>query len=173
MVVVFSSFLLNDERVVNLFGFGLAVAIAIDATVVRLVLVPATMAVAGRAAWYMPRWLDRILPRISHASEPPDPIESELEEIVSAEESGVGRGSAPALDGSAGTHLEAGTPHLEPAEALRALEHALAESRELEERHIRLQREHAALQEQYDALVGALATLRSVGTLDPRSRDRT
>lgn len=64
MVVVFSSFLLNDDRVVNLFGFGLAVAITIDATIVRLVLVPALMAVAGRFAWYLPLWLDRRLPRI-------------------------------------------------------------------------------------------------------------
>ena len=64
MVVVFLSFLLNDQRVVNLFGFGLAVAIAIDATVVRLVLVPAAMAIAGRRAWWIPRWLDRILPRV-------------------------------------------------------------------------------------------------------------
>ena len=64
MVVVFASFLLNDDRVVNLFGFGLAVAIAIDATIVRLVLVPALMAVAGRVAWYMPRWMDRLLPKI-------------------------------------------------------------------------------------------------------------
>lgn len=64
MVVVFASFLLNDDRVVNLFGFGLAVAIAIDATLVRLVLVPAVMAVAGRVAWYMPRWINRLLPRI-------------------------------------------------------------------------------------------------------------
>ncbi len=68
MVVVFSSFLLNDERVVNLFGFGLAVAIAVDATVVRLVLVPAAMAIAGRAAWYMPRWLDRLLPQVLDGS---------------------------------------------------------------------------------------------------------
>ncbi len=67
MVVVFASFLLNEERVVNLFGFGLAVAIAIDATVVRLVLVPALMAVAGSRAWYLPRWLDRLLPRIRPA----------------------------------------------------------------------------------------------------------
>ncbi|HZM53654.1 MAG TPA: MMPL family transporter [Acidimicrobiales bacterium] len=63
MVVVFASFLLNDQRVVNLFGFGLAVAIAIDATVVRMVLVPAAMSIAGRRAWYLPAWLDRLLPR--------------------------------------------------------------------------------------------------------------
>ncbi|WP_162891186.1 MMPL family transporter [Aeromicrobium sp. A1-2] len=63
MVVVFASFLLNDQRVVNLFGFGLAVAIAIDATIVRMVLVPAAMSIAGRWAWYLPAWLDRLLPR--------------------------------------------------------------------------------------------------------------
>jgi putative drug exporter of the RND superfamily len=169
MVVVFSSFLLNDERVVNLFGFGLAVAIAIDATVVRLVLVPATMAVAGRAAWWMPRWLDRILPRIAHAPEPPDPIESELEEIVTAGSDGR-RDGAGAHDGSTPPDGGAAPPPLEATEALRALERALAESRELEERHVRLQREHAALQEQYDAVVGALRTLQSVNTPDPRRR---
>ncbi|MBQ0986788.1 MMPL family transporter [Streptomyces sp. F63] len=64
MVVVFGSFQLNDQRVVNLFGFGLAVAIAIDATLVRLVLVPSVMAVLGRAAWWMPRPLQRLLPRL-------------------------------------------------------------------------------------------------------------
>lgn len=81
MVVVFLSFLLNDQRVVNLFGFGLAVAIAIDATLVRLVLVPAAMAIAGRRAWWIPRWLDRILPRVH--LEPPvlDPFESELDAL--------------------------------------------------------------------------------------------
>lgn len=68
MVAVFASFLLHDDRVVNLFGFGLAVAIAIDATIVRLVLVPALMAVAGRFAWYLPRGLDRRLPRIERAA---------------------------------------------------------------------------------------------------------
>lgn len=79
MVVVFASFLLNDDRTVNLFGFGLAVAIAIDATIVRLVLVPAVMAIAGRTAWYMPRWMDRLLPRIGHEPNPTDPFEDELE----------------------------------------------------------------------------------------------
>ena len=64
MVIVFLSFLLNDQRVVNLFGFGLAFAILVDATVVRLVLVPSTMGLAGRANWWMPRWLDRLLPHL-------------------------------------------------------------------------------------------------------------
>jgi RND superfamily putative drug exporter len=73
MVIVFLSFLLNDQRVVNLFGFGLAFAILVDATVVRLVLVPATMDLAGRANWWMPRWLDRILPRLAPEPEPGRP----------------------------------------------------------------------------------------------------
>ena len=81
MVVVFLSFLLNDQRVVNLFGFGLAVAIAIDATLVRLVLVPAAMALADRRAWWIPQWLDRWLPRI--ALEPPtqDPFQDEVDAL--------------------------------------------------------------------------------------------
>ena len=65
MVIVFLSFLLNDQRVVNLFGFGLAFAILVDATIVRLILVPSTMDLAGRANWWMPRWLDRLLPRLA------------------------------------------------------------------------------------------------------------
>jgi RND superfamily putative drug exporter len=74
MIIVFLSFLLNDQRVVNLFGFGLAFAILVDATIVRLVLVPSTMDLAGRANWWMPRWLDRILPRLEpeRSTEPPD-----------------------------------------------------------------------------------------------------
>ena len=65
MVVVFGSFLLEDIREVKLFGLGLAVAVLIDATLVRLVLVPATMALLGHRNWWMPQWLDRILPRVA------------------------------------------------------------------------------------------------------------
>jgi len=65
MVCVFSSFVLNGDAVVKQFGVGLAVAIAIDATIVRCMAVPAAMALMGRAAWWLPSWLDRILPRIS------------------------------------------------------------------------------------------------------------
>ena len=84
MVVVFLSFLLNDQRVVNLFGFGLAAAIAIDATLVRLVLVPAAMAIADRRAWWIPRWLDSKLPRIALEPPPPDPYEGEAESLDTA-----------------------------------------------------------------------------------------
>ena len=65
MVCVFTSFVLNGDPVVKEFGVGLAVAIAIDSTLVRCLLVPAVMALLGKAAWWMPSWLDRILPHIS------------------------------------------------------------------------------------------------------------
>jgi putative drug exporter of the RND superfamily len=65
MVFVFGSFVLNGDPTVKQFGIGLAVAVILDATIVRCLLVPARMASLGRANWYLPRWLGRILPRIS------------------------------------------------------------------------------------------------------------
>jgi RND superfamily putative drug exporter len=65
MVCVFTSFVLNGDPIVKEFGVGLAVAIAIDATVVRCLLVPAVMTLFGRASWWMPSWLGHLLPRIS------------------------------------------------------------------------------------------------------------
>jgi RND superfamily putative drug exporter len=62
MVVVFGSFLVSDARSLKEIGLGLAVAIAIDATIVRVVLVPATMELLGRANWWLPGWLERLLP---------------------------------------------------------------------------------------------------------------
>jgi RND superfamily putative drug exporter len=64
MVCVFGSFVLGDERAIKLLGFGLAIAVLIDATVVRLLLVPATMELLGDRNWWIPRWLDRVLPVI-------------------------------------------------------------------------------------------------------------
>ncbi len=65
MVCVFTSFVLNGNPIVKEFGVGLAVAIAIDSTLVRCLLVPAVMVLLGRRAWWMPRWLGRIVPHIS------------------------------------------------------------------------------------------------------------
>ncbi|HKT82643.1 MAG TPA: MMPL family transporter [Solirubrobacterales bacterium] len=65
MVCVFTSFVLNGNPVVKEFGVGLAVAIAIDSTLVRCLLVPAIMVLLGKRAWWMPGWLDRFLPHIS------------------------------------------------------------------------------------------------------------
>jgi RND superfamily putative drug exporter len=64
MIAVFLSFVLGfDIRQIKLLGLGLAVAVFVDATIVRMVLVPSTMEVLGDANWWLPRWLDRILPR--------------------------------------------------------------------------------------------------------------
>src|SRR5262249_57225214 len=65
MVFVFGSFVLNGDPTVKQFGIGLAVAVILDATVVRCLLVPARMARLGKANWYLPRWLGRILPRLN------------------------------------------------------------------------------------------------------------
>jgi RND superfamily putative drug exporter len=66
MVCVFGSFVIGDPiRVLKLFGLGLATAVLVDATLVRLVLVPATMELLRGANWWFPRWLDRLLPKVS------------------------------------------------------------------------------------------------------------
>jgi RND superfamily putative drug exporter len=65
MVSVFLSFVFGDQRVIKEFGLGLATAIFVDATIVRLVLVPATMELLGDANWWLPRWLDRLLPHFN------------------------------------------------------------------------------------------------------------
>jgi RND superfamily putative drug exporter len=64
MVFVFGSFVVADLRALKLIGLGLAVAVAIDATIVRVVLVPATMELLGDANWWLPRWLQRVVPRV-------------------------------------------------------------------------------------------------------------
>jgi putative drug exporter of the RND superfamily len=64
MVSVFLSFVLNGDPIVKQFGVGMAAAIAVDATIVRCLLVPAVMVLVGRANWWLPGWLDRRLPHI-------------------------------------------------------------------------------------------------------------
>ena len=64
MVCVFSAFVLGYDRQLKLFGLGLALAVFIDATLVRMVLVPATMELLGNRNWWIPAWINRILPKI-------------------------------------------------------------------------------------------------------------
>ena len=64
MVAVFLGFATEGDVVVKMLGFGMAVAIFLDATVIRMVLVPATMALLGRRNWWIPGWLDRVLPSV-------------------------------------------------------------------------------------------------------------
>ncbi len=87
MITVFASFVLGDFRVIKLFGLGLSAAILIDATLVRIVLVPATMELLGKANWWFPRWLEW-LPRL-HVEADPD-LEAELLEIVEHEHEHAG-----------------------------------------------------------------------------------
>jgi RND superfamily putative drug exporter len=78
MTVVFASFLADPSPLVKMLGLGLSTAIVLDATIVRMVLVPATMALMGRANWWLPSWLDRRLPhvRMEDADVPgqPEPV---------------------------------------------------------------------------------------------------
>jgi putative drug exporter of the RND superfamily len=77
MVCVFSAFVLGEDRSLKLFGLGLAAAVAIDATVVRMFLVPATMELLGNRNWWIPRWLDKLLPAIDvEGHHTPTPVSS-------------------------------------------------------------------------------------------------
>jgi putative drug exporter of the RND superfamily len=65
MIVVFGSFILDPGRMLQQFGLGLAVAILVDAFVIRSLILPAAMQLLGERAWWMPRWLARRLPRLA------------------------------------------------------------------------------------------------------------
>jgi RND superfamily putative drug exporter len=84
MFCVFGAFALGDDRQLKLFGLGLGIAVLLDATIVRMVLVPATMELLGDRNWWLPKWLDRILPNIKvegeHHVAPVAPHELEEEQ---------------------------------------------------------------------------------------------
>lgn len=77
MVAVFSGFMFGGDPLAKMMGLGLATAIAIDATIVRLVLVPATMTLLGKANWWLPGWLDRALPGGRTGTIGTDPAEND------------------------------------------------------------------------------------------------
>jgi putative drug exporter of the RND superfamily len=91
MVCVFASFVLSGDPVVKEFGVGLAVAIAIDSTVVRCLLVPAVMELMGKWAWWMPTWLERVVPKIS----------IEGSEYFEARDAAAAAAATPATSGAA------------------------------------------------------------------------
>jgi RND superfamily putative drug exporter len=64
MVVVFTSFVLDTDPTVKMLAIGMAFAVLIDASLVRMVLVPAIMSLLGEHAWWMPRWLEPVVPRL-------------------------------------------------------------------------------------------------------------
>ena len=83
MVTVFASFMLGEERIIKLFGLGLATAVLIDAVIIRSILVPAIMQLLGRRAWYLPEWLGRILPKLHVEPAEGDPRPTGEHRVVS------------------------------------------------------------------------------------------
>ena len=81
MVVVFGSFIGESDRIIKLFGIGLASAVLVDATIVRMLPVPATMELLGDSNWWLPRWLDRALPRVAVEGQVLDVPPPELETV--------------------------------------------------------------------------------------------
>jgi RND superfamily putative drug exporter len=87
MISVFLSFVLGDDPTVKMIGLGLATAIFVDATLIRMVLVPSTMKLLGDANWWLPGWLDRIIPNLDIEGEsklPPDELEAPAADTVSS-----------------------------------------------------------------------------------------
>lgn len=94
MIAVFLSFVLGfDIRQIKLIGLGLAVAVLVDATIVRMVLVPATMELLGNANWWLPRWLGRVIPKVRVEREAEEIVDAELRRAMEQELAAGGRGS--------------------------------------------------------------------------------
>ncbi|MGZ4501395.1 MAG: MMPL family transporter [Nocardioidaceae bacterium] len=106
MVVVFTSFVLNSDPTVKMLAIGMAAAVLIDASVVRMVLVPSVMSILGARAWYMPRWLQRVVPNLE--------LEGPLEEPA-AEAPAVEPAPEPAPEPTPAAPAAAAKP-AEPAE---------------------------------------------------------
>jgi RND superfamily putative drug exporter len=92
MVVVFGSFILENDRVFKLMGTGLASAIFLDATIVRMLLVPATMELLGDKNWWLPRWLEKLIPNVS--------VEGHSEGVALLDDDEDPRDEEPVLVGS-------------------------------------------------------------------------
>ena len=86
MVAVFASFMLGEDRIIKLFGLGLASAVFIDAVIIRSVLVPAIMQILGARAWWFPDWLDRLLPRLHVEPDEGDPSPTGEHPVVATAE---------------------------------------------------------------------------------------
>ncbi len=91
MIAVFLSFVGSPVPSVKMLGLGLATAVAVDATLIRMVLVPATMSLLGDANWWLPRWLDKVLPNVDIELEEKDaplaptdtaPVAARTEELM-------------------------------------------------------------------------------------------
>jgi RND superfamily putative drug exporter len=90
MVLVFGSFILGGERIIELFGVGLASAVLLDAVIVRSVLVPSLMILFGDANWKIPAWLDRVLPQFNVEGASPPPVSASSGHDATAPEPAAG-----------------------------------------------------------------------------------
>jgi len=77
MIVVFTSFVLNPDPTVKMLAIGMAFAVLIDASLVRMCLVPSIMSLLGSHAWWLPRWMEPIVPKIQLEGSAPEPVEGE------------------------------------------------------------------------------------------------
>jgi len=82
MVTVFGAFVLGDQVLIKVIGLGLATAVLVDATVIRMVLVPATMELLGDRNWWLPAWLDRLLPTVHVEGHEVTDAEYDVRELV-------------------------------------------------------------------------------------------
>ena len=85
--MVFGSFMFEENRIIKLFGLGLSLAVLLDASLVRLLLVPATMELLGKWNWWLPRWLDRIIPNLNVEAGPD--VDAELARLTEEEAASV------------------------------------------------------------------------------------
>lgn len=102
MISVFAGFIGSSDSMIKMIGFGLAIAVFFDAFIVRMALVPAVLALLGRSAWWLPRWLQRLLPNVD--------VEGEgLRTQLGGSDSGTGGGSGPDTGDGSGTGVSGGS----------------------------------------------------------------
>ena len=94
MIVVFTSFVLSDDPTVKMFAVGMASAVLIDASIVRMILVPSVMTLLGDRAWWIPGWLDRVLPDFQLESDGPAPHPEADVPLVAPREAGAAEPAA-------------------------------------------------------------------------------
>lgn len=122
MAAVFLAFASADVASLKQFGAGLTIAVLLDATVVRLVLLPAIMRGLGPRAWWMPRWLDERLPNIDHGDPAPVPEATEIDPVVAAEPAPASVAPSPPPTAPLSPTAELGSvAHAEHAEFLQLL----------------------------------------------------
>jgi RND superfamily putative drug exporter len=113
MVVVFSSFVLDSDPTIKMLAVGMAVAVLIDASLVRMILVPALMSILDRRAWWLPAWLDRIIPDLKlEGGEESEPTRARVPAAASASATATPTGH----DGADAGAVDRGAAEPPPAE---------------------------------------------------------